>query len=196
MNADAILKRIEQDARQAADATLNEAKVRAEAVKASFEQKIAKADQDALKRAKEDAVAMDDRMQRMAELDARKALLAEKRAVLNEAFAAALKKLQQMPAAKAKQFGIRMLLEAARGDEIIVADEKSAWCDEAFVAEANKALAAAGKKDALKLSAEKKALGGGFLLLHEGMEINCSFPAALEARRPELEAEVAQLLFS
>ena len=38
-------------------------------------------------------------------------------------------------------------------------------------------------------------LGGGFLLARDGMEVNCSFPAALEAQRPELEAEVASMLF-
>lgn len=196
MNADAILKRIEQDARQAAEETLNEAKARAEAIKASYEKKLHAADEAALEQARRDSLALDDRMQRMAELDARKALLADKRAVLDEAFAAALRKMQAMPANKAKAFGLKVLLEAAGGNETVVADKDSAWCDEAFVAEANKALAAAGRAGKLTLSAEKQALGGGFLLLSGGMEVNCSFPAALQAQRAELEAEVASMLFS
>lgn len=196
MNADAILKRIEQDARQAADAALSEARARADALQASCQTKLAQEDQAALERARKDALALDDRMQRMAELDARKALLREKRAVLDEAFTLALKKMQAMPAAKAKRYAMGVLLDAARGDETLIADKDSPWCDAAFVREANQALTAAGREGKLRLSEEKKALGGGFLLVRGGMEVNCSFEAAIAARRLELEAEVASLLFS
>lgn len=195
MNADAILKKIEQDARQTADAVKGDARARADAVVAAYQKKASQEDQAALERARKDALALDDRMQRMAELDARKALLAEKRAVLDEAFAGALKKMQAMPAQRAKGFAMDMLLSAARGDETVVADAQSAWCDAAFVAEANQALKAAGREGALTLAPEKAALGGGFLLKGHGLEINCSFPAALNARRSDLEAEVASLLF-
>ncbi len=196
MNADAILKRIEQEARQAADAALSEARARADALQASCQTKLAQEDEAAMERARKDALALDDRMQRMAELDARKALLREKRIVLDEAFALALKKMQAMPAAQAKRYAMAVLLDAARGDETLIADADSAWCDAAFVREANVALAAAGREGKLRLSGEKRALGGGFLLVRGGMEVNCSFEAAIAARRLELEAEVASLLFS
>ena len=139
--------------------------------------------------------AVEQALQRMAELDARKALLAEKRRVLDEAFALALEKMRKMPAARAKEFALRTLLESAQGNETVVADQDSAWLDDAFIAEANKALAASGREGKLTLSDEKKALGGGFLLTHDGMEVNCSFPAVLSARRLELEADVASALF-
>ena len=124
-----------------------------------------------MERARKDALALDDRMQRMAELDARKALLREKRIVLDEAFALALKKMQAMPAAQAKRYAMAVLLDAARGDETLIADADSAWCDAAFVREANVALAAAGREGKLRLSGEKRALGGGFLLVRGGMEV-------------------------
>lgn len=196
MNADAILKRIEQEARQAADAALSEARARADALQASCQTKLAQEDEAAMERARKDALALDDRMQRMAELDARKALLREKRVVLDEAFALALKKMQAMPAAQAKRYAMAVLLDVARGDETLIADADSTWCDAAFVREANAALAAAGREGKLRLSGEKRALGGGFLLVRGGMEVNCSFEAAISARRLELEAEVASLLFS
>lgn len=195
MNADAILKRIEQDARQAAEATMNDARKRAETVAASWQEKLSKEDAEAMERARKDALALDDRMQRMAELDARKALLADKRTVLDEAFALALEKMQAMPANKARAFALKMLLASARGDETVVADSQCMWLDASFIDEANRALKAAGREGRLTLSAEKKQLGGGFLLARDGMEVNCSFPAALEAQRPELEAEVASMLF-
>ena len=195
MNADAILKRIEQDARQSAEATMDDARKRAEALSAARREKLSQEDEAAMAQARKDALALDDRLQRMAELDARKALLAEKRRVLDEAFALALEKMRKMPAARAKEFALRTLLESAQGDETVVADQDSAWLDDAFIAEANKARAASGREGKLTLSNEKKALGGGFLLTHDGMEVNCSFPAVLSARRLELEADVASALF-
>lgn len=195
MNADAILKRIEQDARSAAETTLNDARKRAEATAAAWKEKLDKEDAEAMERARKDALALDDRMQRMAELDARKALLADKRRVLDEAFALALEKMQAMPANKAKAFALKMLLASARGDETVVPDADCKWLDITFIDDANKALRAAGRTGRLSLANETRQLGGGFLLTRDGMEVNCSFPAALEAKRPELEAEVASMLF-
>lgn len=195
MNADAILKKIEQDARQSADAIRRDAQARADAAAAAYHEKARREDLAALERARKDALALDDRMQRMAELDARKALLAAKREVLDEAFSMALQKMQAMPEKQAKRFAMGMLLSAARGDETLVADAGSAWCDDAFVADANRALKEAGREGKLTLSAEKASLGGGFLLKSRGLEINCSFPAAVQARRNDLEAEVASMLF-
>ena len=195
MNADTILKRIEQDARQSAEATMDDARKRAEALSAARREKLSQEDEAAMARARKDALALDDRLQRMAELDARKALLAEKRRVLDEAFALALEKMRKMPAARAKEFALRTLLESAQGDETVVADQDSSWLDDAFIAEANKALAASGREGNLTLAHEKQALGGGFLLTNDGMEVNCSFPAVLSARRLELEADVASALF-
>ena len=127
MNADAILKRIEQDARQSAEATMDDARKRAEALSAARREKLSQEDEAAMAQARKDALALDDRLQRMAVLDARKALLAEKRRVLDEAFALALEKMRKMPAARAKEFALRTLLESAQGDETVVADKDSAW---------------------------------------------------------------------
>ena len=164
MNADAILKRIEQDARQSAEATMDDARKRAEALSAAGVKSFPRGRTRRWAQARKDALALDDRLQRMAELDARKALLAEKRRVLDEAFALALEKMRKMPAARAKEFALRTLLESAQGDETVAADKDSAWLDDAFIAEANKALAASGREGKLTLSNEKKGLGGGFLL--------------------------------
>ena len=112
MNADAILKRIEQDARQSAEATMDDARKRAEALSAARREKLSQEDEAAMAQARKDALALDDRLQRMAELDARKALLAEKRRVLDEAFALALEKMRKMPAARATEFALRTLLES------------------------------------------------------------------------------------
>ena len=195
MNGQSILIRIEQDAQVAAAALLKEAQEKAEAIRKASELRIEQERSAVMERARRDAMELDDRMQRMARLDARKKQLKAKREVLDEAFAKALAKLRAMPEAEARAFGLALLLRAAKGDETIVADGASAWCDQAFVGTANAALVKAGRPGNLALSPEKRPLGGGFVLLSGGMEVQCTFEAALEAKRMELEAEIASLLF-
>lgn len=195
MNAQGILDRIEKDARRAASQTLEDAQRRADTLRKESDARIEQSQQAALDQARRDAAAMDDRTQRMAKLDARKALLAAKRGVLDEAFTKALDRMAAMPDDQARAFGLSMLLDSAAGDEQLVPDGASGWCDQAFVDAANAALVKAGKPGKITLSAERRALGGGFVLTRGGMEINCSYPAALDARRGDIEGEVAGLLF-
>ncbi len=195
MNAQPILARIEKDARDAAAELLREAQNRAEALRKASESKIEAGRAAAMEQARKDAVALDDRMDRMAKLDARKALLASKRTVLDEAFAKALEKMRAMPESQAKDFGLTQILEVAQGDETLVPDASAKWCNQQFVDEANEALKKVSKQAKLTLSKEPRALGDGFLLLRHGMEINCSYQAALETRRLDMEAEIAALLF-
>lgn len=195
MNAQSILTRIEQDAREAAAQILRDARAKADAMQKASEAKIERERSEALEQARREALELDDRMQRMAKLDVRKALLAAKRQVLDEAFAKALSKLQAMPDGDAKAFGMRLLLGAAQGDERVVPDEASAWCDAAFIKEANAKLTEAGRPGGLTLAPETRKLGGGFVLLRGGMEVQCTYVAALEAGRMDMEADIAALLF-
>lgn len=195
MNAESILSRIDQDAREAAARILRDAQAKAEESRKASEAHIEQAREAAMEQARKDAIALDDRMQRMAKLDARKALLAAKREVLDEAFSQALDTMAAMPDDQARAFGLSMLLSSAVGDETVYADAASAWCDQGFVTAANAALVQSGRQGALRLSGEKRNLGGGFVLARGGLEVNCSYKAALDAGRMDLEAEVAALLF-
>lgn len=195
MNAQGILTRIENDAREAAAGILRDAQRRADEMRALSDEKIEKARAAAQDQARRDAAALDDRMQRMARLDARKELLAAKRVVLEEAFEAALEKMTAMPDQDARAFGMTLLLSAASGNETVIADSGSAWCDARFLEAANAKLREQGKQGALTLSMETRKLGGGFVLERNGMQINCSYQAALEGRRMDIEAEIAALLF-
>ncbi|MCL1964335.1 MAG: V-type ATP synthase subunit E [Firmicutes bacterium] len=196
MEAQAILARIEQDAQAAQAQLLRDARAKAEQTRERSEEKINQARTAALETARREALQLDDRLQRMARLDARKALLAAKRRVLDEAFREALSMMRAMPREEARAFGLAVLLQAARGDETVVPDPDSVWCDAAFVREANEALQKAGKPGRLALAKESRAIGDGFLLERGGMEVHCTYQAALEAKRMDLEAEIAALLFA
>lgn len=196
MDAQSIVDRIDRDARAYSTALLQEAKQKAAAIQDASERKIAKEREATLAQTERDITALEDRMQRMALLEARKQDLSAKRAVLDEAFQKTLEKMLNMSQADARAFGLSMLLSCAMGNETVIPDRSSAWCDAAFVSAANSALVKAGKPGQITLSSQKRDVGGGFVLARDGMEINCSFKAAIDTQRLELEAEVATLLFS
>ena len=117
MNAQAILDKILEDAKENASAVLKDANDRAGAMRKATEERIATARANTEARAHEDAQAAAVRMGRMAELDERKLLLKDKRDMMERAFSLALDKMKAMPAKEARAFLLSTLTELADGDE-------------------------------------------------------------------------------
>ncbi len=196
MNADAITSKILEDARQSASQTLKEADERAQKLREDNDRRAEESSNDAMEQARKDCADLRDRMLRMAELDQRKELLSMKRAVIDAAFDEALSNMRSMPAEKARAFMERTLLSLSEGDEgVIVSKGDENVFDESFVSRMNDLLKGAGKTGNLSLTGEVRDVGGGILLRRGGMEVNLTYPSIVSERRPELEAEVAGILF-
>ena len=196
MNAQAILDKILQDAKESASATLRDADDRAKEMEAAADKRIAAARAKTEAQARQDAEAATARMQRMAELDERKLLLADKRRMMDRAFELALAKMKAMPAKQARAFLLDALTELAEGGETrIVGADNDGWMDDQFLQDANAALAAKGKTAALTLGSEKRKGVSGLILAKHDTEINCTYEAFLTSERLEMEAQVAQTLF-
>lgn len=196
MNADAITSKILEDARQSASQTLKEADERAQKLREDNDRRAEESSNEAMEQARKDCADLRDRMLRMAELDQRKELLSMKRAVIDAAFDEALSNMRSMPAEKARAFMERTLLSLSEGDEgVIVSKGDENVFDESFVARMNDLLKGAGKAGNLSLTGEVRDVGGGILLRRGGMEVNLTYPSIVSERRPELEAEVAGILF-
>lgn len=196
MNAQAILDKILEDAKETASATLRDANDRAAEMKRSTDAKIAAAREQMEKRAAQDAAAAADRMARMAELDERKRLLADKRTMMDRAFEMALQRLEAMPPKKARAFLLSTLVELAEGgEEIIVGADNDGWMDQSFLKEANAALVSAGKPGGLTLSGERRSGVSGLILAKNDTEINVTWASLLDSRRLEMESQVAKTLF-
>ncbi len=197
MNIDAILQRIQDDAAQFVTQALSAAREKAAQTKTQAETELAREKETVLNQAKAEAGELHDRMMRMAALESRKETLTIKRELIDQAFAQALGTMRAMKPDQARRFHIALLLEAARGEEQLIIDEKDATLFDAdFLAQANAALAKAGKPGKLTLSSDHRAMQGGFVLWQSGMEINCSYESVLRTRRAGLEAEVAAALFA
>ncbi len=197
MNAQTILEKIGSDGRQAAAALLKEAREKAEALRASSEAKIVKMREETLAGAKAEAAALEVRMQRMADLEDRKQLLAQKRGLMDEAFAMALEKLKQLTPKQMEDFFLSQLLLSAKGTETLLAGALcDGWYAPAFADRANAALKAAGKPGMLKTAPGRREGATGVILMDEGMEINCTLEALLSSKRLEMEAQVASILYA
>ncbi len=125
--------------------------------------------------------------QTRAALDGRKAALAKKRAVIDRAFSGAYQALLALDANKRGQICEQMLRAEAEGGETIVPS--------AGDRKAIESIAASLPERKLKVSKDNASFEGGFLLLAEGYEKDCSFASLLTQIRGEEETNVFKLLF-
>lgn len=193
MQAQPLFQKIEDDARQAAAQILANAREKAQAVSNAADQDIAALRQRNAQRIEQDAEELRLRMQRMDELEGRKALLAHKRTVLDEAFASALQQLQALPPADMRAFFLDKLVATAQGGEAVLSGAQGGM-DKGMVDEANQLLAKQAKPAGLELSPDTVP-GMGFALLRDGIQVVCTFDRLVSDARMGLETEIAAILF-
>jgi V/A-type H+-transporting ATPase subunit E len=131
------------------------------------------------------------------ELEARKAVLAEKGNLIDEVFAKALEELRQRDRKGGYSLTRGLLLGAVEvGDEEIIlsADDKAA-IGGSFIEDLNKELVKAGKRGEVVISKDTRDISGGFILRRGRAETNGSFDTLLAVLRDEIETEIADILF-
>ena len=192
MNAQTIVERILSDARDDAAAALRDAQTRGQAMEAESDERIEEDRVKILARATAEGEEERANMLRMAQLEERKLDLAMKRQVLDEAFDAVVNQLAQLPDDMARDYLETLLLEAADGEcQIVTRPEDSRLYDEAFLNRVNGKLTHAH----VTLSPHTRPLPGGFVLVRDGVEINCAYDAVVREMRSRLEAGAAAALF-
>lgn len=197
MDAQAILLKIEQDAKDAARRIRSDAEEKAKVMKLEADARIETLEKTMLKQAEQDCEQMEERMLRMADLDGRKQMLRQKREVIDEAFQMAMDKLERTKPAQQRAFYLRQVAECAGGDEtLIVGADGAAWFDDGFPADADKALEKVGKPGKLKLQAKHRKGCAGVVLVKNGAEIRIAFDTLLDEARAELEQVAAKTLFT
>lgn len=195
--AEKLQEKIVADATSEAEAMLASAREKAAAIMAKAQAEAAakkkKIEEDVAKRVAE----LQRRDQTIAELDARKAILAAKEDLIEDTFRQAITRLLNLEPQAYQELLYNMLLATAAGtEEIIISPADQAHFSPEFLARVNKALTEQGKQGQLKLAAETRALQGGLVLSAGDVEINCSFAALLRMQRDQLEPEVAAILFA
>ena len=192
MNAEAILNKIGEDARETAEQLKADANRKAEELKSASQAKVQALHDQNVKQAEAEAAALTDRMRRMAELENRKLLLEKKRQVMDEAFQSALAELCGQPTDKTRAFMMKHLTDAAQGDEsLLVGAENGGWFDQRFLDELNQAVN--GK---VTLAEGRAPNVTGAVLVRGGTEVYLTYESLLESARIRLETEIAQILFN
>lgn len=130
-----------------------------------------------------------------ARMDIAKDYLAEKRKILDEVFAQARQKLQNLPDGEYCKLMTKLMLKAVEtGDEEVIIDKKEKRIDQQLINKINEQLNS-NKKGNLKLSDKREDIEGGFILKRGKIKNNVSIEVLLAQARKELEIELAKKLF-
>ncbi|MCX8103736.1 MAG: V-type ATP synthase subunit E [Candidatus Bipolaricaulota bacterium] len=197
MSAEKIVEKILSDARAEAQRVVENARAQAVQIREQAEREAQQQRELILAQARQEAQSRRRAQLAAATAAARNAVLEAKRALLESVFEQAAAKLAAMPAHEYKNWLLRLIVHAVEtGEEEVVlsAADKQAL-GEALIAEANAQLAQHGKKGALRLSAETREIGRGFVLKGTHSETNVTMATLMRRAKDELEIEVAQMLF-
>lgn len=187
-----LTERIGADAKAEADAIMDAARTEAEAAAAKYRAAAERESAELSARNEKDAAEREERLVSVAQMEARKTLLAARRQMVETAFDKALEKLCSLPDAQYTQVAAELLQRAApdgKGEVIFSPKDRDRVGAEA-VKSANKAL-----NGSLLLSEETRPLRGGFVLKNGNVEVNCTFETLVRLQKGEIAGEVAKRLF-
>lgn len=192
-----IIAHIEAEARSEAEVILAGAKAEAEDIRKKGAEAARAKYEELLNAGKSVCDADCSRVKSMAEMEARKEILALKQELLADVFAGARKVLAAMPREEYVEF-LADLASKASGtgvEELVFNETDKAGCAKAVVKAANAKLSAEGKTGKLTVAEETRDIEGGFVLCQGNIETNCSLETLVDMQRGTLAAEVAAVLF-
>jgi len=192
-----ITARIAADAEKEKAAAWEAAAKRIEEIRAEYEKKADDAYQEHMRTGLRDAEQYASRIERTAQLETKKAVLALRQEMVSEAFKLAEAKIAAMPEAQYIEYLTRKACETGfTGDAQLVMSEKDKAAVGAKVAEAvNSARREAGLEGEVTLADDTREMLGGFILRQGNVEVNCTVDIILELIRGEAAAQVAKVLF-
>jgi V/A-type H+-transporting ATPase subunit E len=131
------------------------------------------------------------------ELDARKALLAERGRFMDEAFEKAIEVFRAKDVKGGYALTRALLLKVIETgtEEIVFSPEDKKGVGTSFLAGLNKELESKGLKGEVTISDETRSMKGGFVLKSGRKETNATYEAMLETMRDDAELEVSKVLF-
>ena len=195
--AEKIKERILSDAKSLHDKIVDDAKAKAQGIIAGAEKEAFQNITLMTEQAKQEAVLIKERHQASESMKDRKNILKVRQECINEAFDVALKNLSNMPIDKYELFLQAIILDTAKNKSgMIVFNERDRTrLGERFISSINEKLKAKGQSANISMANDELNSLGGFILRYADMEINCTLEVILNMKRPNLESEVAKILF-
>ena len=192
-----IIAHIQADAKAEADAILAQAEKQCAQLREEYEKKASGLYGEKIRAGVKDCQDQTDSVERIARMEARKAVLTVKQDMVSQSFDKARQMLVGLPAEQYVPFLAKLAARASvSGDEEILlnARDRDAVGPQVVQA-ANELLAQAGKTGALSLSAAAGDFEGGLILRRGSIEANCTVELLVELCRSEMSAQVAGVLF-
>lgn len=196
--ADRIKERIITDAKGRAGKIIEAARLEAQGIIKDAEKQAFQRVAIMTEKAKEEAVLYKQRFHAAGGMEDRKSILKTRQDTIDEAFSTALSRVAGLPDDKYSLFIEDILFKVIKDDEgtIVLNKKDKQRLGQQFVGKVNDKLKNMGKNAVLKLAGDDLNSCGGFVIRYGVMEINCTLEVILNMARPNLEAEVASILFS
>ncbi len=179
-------KQIENEAIAKAEDIISQAKNKADEIMNNMK---SKAERDGLERK--------ERLMSRSQLDSRNEVLFAKQEAIDKVLDNVVGRINQMDDKDYFDFIEKVLLSSVESgeEEIIFSEKDMGRIQPSFITVVNDKLNAMGKKGLIKISEEARNIGPGFILVHGGLEINCSIESQIRLLRDSLEGDLANLLF-
>jgi len=188
-----IIAHIRADAEAKAEAILEKAEQQAAEIHAEYDGKASQVYADKLRAGTQACQEQMDSVQRLANMEAKKSMLAVKQEMVDRSFRLALEKLTKLPREQYIALLASLAAKAAvTGEETIVLNARDRKAVGQAVVKAANARIPNGK---LTLSEREGSFAGGLILSRGSIEANCTLEQLVELERGRMSAEVAGDLF-
>lgn len=192
-----IIAHIENDAKAQAQAIIDEANRKAEEVRSAGEKAAQEAYDKLIREGKAECEAMLNRKIRMAEMEAKKEVLGAKQERVVETFAKSVSIICELPREEYAELFAKMAAKVSVSgtEEMYFCKNDKDECGQRIADRANELLAAQGKVGKLTVAEGAVNICGGFVLIENGIELNCSAEMLVDRCHKNMVAEVANALF-
>lgn len=192
-----IIAHIENDAKAQAQAIIDEANRKAEEVRSAGEKAAQEAYDKLIREGKAECEAMLNRKIRMAEMEAKKEILGAKQERVVETFAKSVSLICTLPREEYAELFAKMAAKVSVSgtEEMYFCKNDKDECGQRIADRANELLAAQGKVGKLTVAEGAVNICGGFVLIENGIELNCSAEMLVDRCHKSMVAEVANELF-
>lgn len=192
-----IIAHIENDAKAQAQAIIDEANRKAEEVRSAGEKAAQEVYDKLIREGKAECEAMLNRKIRMAEMEAKKEVLGAKQERVVETFAKAVSLICALPREEYAELFAKMAAKVSVSgtEEMYFCKNDKDECGQRIADRANELLAAQGKVGKLTVAEGAVNICGGFVLIENGIELNCSAEMLVDRCHKSMVAEVANELF-
>lgn len=196
MDGEQVIEKILADARAEAEKIKKEAEAKRAQEQKQIDEQLAEFRKQTEILSQKAAADAKQQVLSAARMELAKEALAEKAKILNEVFTMAEQQIKQLPDEQYRLMCAKLMADSVQtGDEEVIIDVNEKRIDQQLIDRVNQQLASKGKGN-LKLSGERRQIGGGFLLKKGKIQNNASLKVLLGRTRNSIEIELAKELFS